>query len=70
MGVIKGIIGAIDTREAPVEMFRRRRRRNKNVLGNQPFGGGIHILLQAVQLPFTWGSQAPILGRTASQHFP
>jgi hypothetical protein len=53
MGVIKGIIGAIDTREAPVEMFRRRRRRNKNVLGNQPFGGGIHILLQAVQLPFT-----------------
>ena len=65
MRVINGIIGAIETREAPVEMFRCRRRRNKNVLGNQPFRGGIHILLEAVQGAFTWECQVPILERTA-----
>ena len=65
MRVIKGFIGAIETVKPPVEMFRRRRPRNNNVLRNQPFRGGIHILLEAVQGAFTWECQVPILERTA-----
>jgi hypothetical protein len=48
-----------------VEMFRRRRRCNKKVLANQAFKEGIHILLEAVHLTFTWGRGAPILRVTA-----
>jgi hypothetical protein len=52
-------------RIAPVEMFRRRRRCNKKVLANQAFKEGIHILLEAVHLTFTWGREVPILRVTA-----
>lgn len=48
MKVIKGNIGAIEPRAAPVKMFRRRRRCNKKVLGHRVFKEGIHILLEAV----------------------
>ncbi|SPP94791.1 protein of unknown function [Bradyrhizobium vignae] len=65
MEVIKGIIGAIESRAAPVEMFRRRRRCNRKVLGNRLFKDGIHILLEPVHLAFTWPRQAIILGTTA-----
>jgi hypothetical protein len=69
MEVIKGFIGAIAPREDPVEMFRRRRRCNKKVLGNQAFKEGIHILLEAVQLAFTWDRGDPILMPTARDEF-
>jgi hypothetical protein len=56
-------------RIAPVEMFRRRRGCNKKVLGNQAFKEGIHILLEAVQLAFTWDRGAPIMVTTAKDEF-
>jgi hypothetical protein len=65
MRVIKGFIGAIET----VRMFRRRCRCNRKVLGNRLFKEGIHILLEAVHLAFTWPSQVPILTVTANDKF-
>jgi hypothetical protein len=56
-------------RVAPVEMFRRRRRCNKKVLGNQAFKEGIHILLEAVQLAFTWDRGDPIMPATVKDEF-
>jgi hypothetical protein len=56
-------------RIAPVEMFRRRRGCNKKVLGNQAFKEGIHILLEAVQLAFTWDRGVPILVLTIKDEF-
>jgi hypothetical protein len=56
-------------RIAPVEMFRRRRRCNKKVLANQAFKEGIHILLEAVQLAFTWDRGDPIMVITVRDEF-
>jgi hypothetical protein len=56
-------------RIAPVEMFRRRRRCNKKVLGNQAFKEGIHILLEAVQLAFTWDREDLIMVMTVKDEF-
>jgi hypothetical protein len=56
-------------RAAPAEMFRRRRRCNKKVLGNQAFKEGIHILLEAVQSAFTWGREDSILILTTKNEF-
>jgi hypothetical protein len=56
-------------RIAPVEMFRRRRGCNKKVLGNQAFKEGIHILLEAVQLAFTWDRGDPIMVTTVKDEF-
>ncbi len=64
MEVIKGIIGASGTVRPRAEMFRRRCRRNNKLLGNRPFKKGIHILLEPVQLAFTWHLKAFILRAT------
>src|SRR4051812_26882255 len=56
-------------RVGPVEVFRRRCRCNKKVLGNQAFKEGIHILLEAVQLAFTWGRGDLIVIVTAEDEF-
>jgi hypothetical protein len=65
MRVIKGFIGAIET----VRMFRRRCRCNRKVLGNRLFKEGIHILLEAVQLAFTWDRGDLIMVMTAKDEF-